>query len=287
MRDSKNTFSHLLFALGLGLAGLVALLGHSSLGAQDADPPVLTARVFLPLVIANGSCTGASNTTYAAIPPEPPPADRPVEQHADMNLGLRGYVATTGTLGLVDYGGPTDTGAPKLNTLFQDSRVPTFSSVARVYDWDWQCNCRSSPITDPPVTLAGMAVTAGEELRVPRSAYNIGTRVVRPPRGVFTDRVSDDPNAYEVLVLYATSERITLKYTREDNVIGGYTMHVENVCVAPALLSLYNQVNSAGRSQLPALQAGQVFGRAGSPEIGVVIRDSGSFMDPRSRKDWW
>jgi len=46
-------------------------------------------------------------------------------------------------------------------------------------------------------------------------------------------------------------------------------------------------LNDAGRGHLPALRAGQAFGRARGDEIGGVIRDNGAFMDPRSRKDWW
>ena len=42
-----------------------------------------------------------------------------------------------------------------------------------------------------------------------------------------------------------------------------------------------------GRARLPALEAGQAFGRARGGEIGVAIRDAGTFMDPRSDKDWW
>jgi hypothetical protein len=89
------------------------------------------------------------------------------------------------------------------------------------------------------------------------------------------------------LVLYASTNRITIKYTNNDNVEQGYTLHVENVCVEPRLLALYQALNSAGRGRLPALRAGQAFGRALGSEIGVAIRDYGTFMDPRSRKDWW
>jgi hypothetical protein len=70
-------------------------------------------------------------------------------------------------------------------------------------------------------------------------------------------------------------------------VVHGYTLHVEGLCVDPPLLSLYRSWNAAGRGQLPALQPGQAFGRAASATVGVAIRDSGTFMDPRSRKDWW
>ena len=111
----------------------------------------------------------------------------------------------------------------------------------------------------------------GEPIHVPDSGYSIGTL----------------SGSYEVLVLYASEHRITLKYTRDDNVIYGYTIHVEGVCVAPELLTLYETWDAAGRTRLPALRAGQAFGRARSSEIEVAIRDTGDFLDPRSRKDWW
>lgn len=119
------------------------------------------------------------------------------------------------------------------------------------------------------------------------SEYNIGTKLVRPENGYFVDRAEGSGTNYEVLVLYASEQRITLKYTREDTAAQGYTIHVENVCVAPDLLSAYRSLNAAGRVQLPALKQGQAFGRAMNTEIGVVIRDTGAFMDPRSEKDWW
>ncbi len=88
-------------------------------------------------------------------------------------------------------------------------------------------------------------------------------------------------------MLYAAPDRITLKYTRNDNVVQGYTLHVEGLCVDPPLLNLYRSRNAAGRGQLPALQPGQAFARAAGATVGVAIRDSGTFMDPRSCKDWW
>ena len=146
--------------------------------------------------------------------------------------------------------------------------MPAFTTVYQVYDWDWSCNCRGDLLTNWDVTLAGMGVAPGEVLHLPDSGYNIGS-------------------GYDALVLYATEERITLKYTPEDHVVYGYTIHVENICVEPALLALYRAWNDAGRGELPALRGGQPFGRARGDEIGVAIRDTGSFMDPRSRKDWW
>lgn len=92
---------------------------------------------------------------------------------------------------------------------------------------------------------------------------------------------------YRALVLYAEERRITLKYTREDRVVAGYTVHLENVCVDPNLLELYRESDSRGRASLPALRNGETLGVAAGGEILVAIRDAGSFMDPRSRKDWW
>jgi hypothetical protein len=122
-------------------------------------------------------------------------------------------------------------------------------------------------MTDPEVTLADLVATPGETIHVPGSGYDIG-------------------DGYQVLLLYANEERLTLKYTREDTIVGGYGIHLENVCVDANLLALYRQLNDAGRHELPALRAGQAFGRARSDHIGVGMRDTG-FMDPRSRKDWW
>jgi len=229
---------------------------------------VVTHYLYLPFVARAETCQPIPGESYGTLSVNPPPTDRPAEEHADLNLALRGYEPTNAYKGLVDYNGTGDPNAPQLPGLFADNRTPTFSAVYQVYDWDWNCNCRGSLLTNWEVTLAGLAVTQGETIHVPDAGTSIGS-------------------GYEVLVLYASTERITLKYTREDNVVQGYTLHVENVCVEPSLLALYQSWNAAGRGQLPALRAGQAFGRARGNEIGVAIRDTGQFMDPRSRKDWW
>jgi len=198
----------------------------------------------------------------------PPLTDRPAEAHPDLNLAIRGYASTAAELNLVDYSGASHAETPQLPGLFADNRTPTISSVYRVYDWDWSRNRRGNLITNWPVTLAGFAVTPGETIHVPGRGVTIG-------------------EGYEVLVLYVAPERITLKYTREDNIVLGYTIHVEGICVDPGLLDLYRRMNDAGRGRLPALRAGQVIGHACGNEIKVAIRDNGNFMDPRSRKDWW
>jgi hypothetical protein len=197
-----------------------------------------------------------------------PPTDRPADKHGDINLALRGYDKTGAKHGLIDMSGPTDSRAPQLAALFEDKRTPVFSNVYRVHQWDWGSNSRGKSITDFEVTLAGLETEPAETIHVPDAGYSIG-------------------QGYAVLVLYASQERITLKYTGEDSVVSGYAIHVENVCVEPSLLNLYKKMNKAGRRQLPALRAGQPFGRARGDEIRVAIRDTGRFMDPRVRKDWW
>jgi hypothetical protein len=244
---------------------------HADLG-EDAHwtvrpANVLTYYVYLPF-LNRPECQPIPDESYGTLSVNSPPTDPPAEQHPDLNLALRGYELTDAFPGLVDYGGGGDPDAPQLPGLFTDDRTGVFNNVYQVYDWDWTCNCRGDLLTEWPVTLAGLATTPEETIHVPDSGRTIGS-------------------GYEVLVLYASTERITLKYTREDDVIEGYTLHIENICVEPGLLALYQASNNVGRGQLPALGPGQAFGRARSAEIGVAIRDTGRFMDPRSRNDWW
>ncbi len=246
-------------------------VGGQSEGTAIRPSDVLTFYIYLPFVAkpAPDPCQSIPGESYGTLSVNPPPTDRPAAEHAGLNLGLRGYEPTNAYQGLVDYSGGSDPNAPQFPSLFTDNRVPTFTAVYQLYAWDWDCNCQSQYlITQWDVTLAELSVSPVEIIHVPSSGYDIG-------------------DGYQVLVLYATTERITLKYTREDNVVYGYTVHVENVCVEPTLLALYESWNDAGRGRLPALRSGQAFGRARSDTIKIAVRDTGMFMDPRSRKDWW
>jgi hypothetical protein len=194
--------------------------------------------------------------------------DRPAGNHPDLNLALRGWEPVDSALTPLDIWGPTDPLAPQVSGFFSPRRLPVISGVYQVYNWDFQTGLRTNLITKPGVTLMGLAATPGETIRVPDTGYEIG-------------------EGYNVMVLYADANSIALKYTREDNVANGYTVHVEDFCVDPALLSLYQALNKAGRGQLPALHNGQAFGSASGKRILVGIQDAGAWMDPRSRKDWW
>ena len=211
--------------------------------------------------------TGASYATLEIPDWQPSP---PAESHGDLNLALRGYVLNPdAVLGLVDISGGTDLNAPQLAGLFATPHAPSFQAAYRVHNWDWSCNCRGAPIDDVDVSLADLAAAPGDTIHVPDSGYGIG-------------------GGYETLVLYASAERLTLKYTSEDNVAFGYTLHLESICVDPELVALYQSLNSAGRHALPALRAGQAAGRVrNNGRVRVAIRDAGAFMDPRSSEDWW
>ena len=216
-------------------------------------------------------CAPIPGTIYKLLTISSPTTDRPAPQHADLNLSMRGYAPTSATAGLIEIGGATDSRAPQLRGLFADRRIPEFPTVYRVYDWNWgqgPQGARAGLLSHYEVTLIGMQVTPGEIIYVPNAGYSIG-------------------EAMQVLVLYATLERVTIKYTREDNVIDGYTLHIEGLCVEPTLQAIYDDRDRNDRRQLVALGAGHPLGRAREAEIRVAIRDKGTFMDPRTRKDWW
>jgi len=251
-----------------GLLGGWLLIGTPQPARADDAPTALQPRVRLPMIMKSQTQTcGPTGESYGRWSPSNPYTGD-ASAHPDINLAVRGYAPVTAYLGLVDYAGSIDPAAPQLPSLFTNNRTATFRSAYKVYRWDWTCNCRSGLIEKWDMTLAGLTTTPGEIIRLPVAGYDIG-------------------GGYGALVLYAEQRRLTLKYTSEDDAVAGYTIHLENLCVDPNLLALYQQLNAAGRNELPALRPGQPLGRASGNEIGVAVRDVGAFLDPRSRKDWW
>lgn len=273
----RTLFFSLSFLVLLGLSWPQFLLYAQSEGDPGETVPPSgtitgTVALYLPLVAVVGEATPAPTAVFAAIPVQGSPLERPAATHPDVNLTLRSYVTATGSLGLIDVGGDTDLDAPQLAGLFSPSRRPAFTAVYQVYDWNWSCvpsGCRGDPISNPQVTLLAMSVTPGEPLFIPTRGPQIYA------------------GGYKVLVLYAEETRITLTYTREDTAARGYVVHLEDLLVDPALLALYRAQDAAGRQELPALHNNERFANAGGSTVKVAIRDTGSFMDPRSRKDWW
>ena len=271
--NGRGAFKAILIGAFLSAVAILAM-GYGSAQAQQpvnlcagGTIPTTTHCTFIPMI-----STALDLTEFGAIPVMSGPLDRPAASHGDINLALRGYVATTATLELINIGGPTDTNAPQLAGLFSPPRLPAFSSAHHVYAWDWACQangCRGEPIITPTVTLLGLATAPGEALFIPTRSPQIYA------------------SGYKAMVLYAEAGRLTLVYTRDDTAAFGYVVHLENLNVNPNLVALYAQMDAAGRSQLPALHEGEKLGSATGGELLVAIRDTGTFMDPRSRKDWW
>lgn len=231
------------------------------------------AALYLPLV-AQAAPTAAPTpgATFTALPVQGPPVDRPPATHPDLNLAIRSYLTTTAALTLIDVDGAADPDAPQLAALFGSPRLPTFTAAYQVYDWNWACSsdgCRGDLIRSPAVTLLAMAVTPDEPLFLPTRNQQIYT------------------GGYKAFVLYAEETRITLSYTREDTPARGYLLHMEDITVDPALLALYRAKDAAGRKELPALRNNERFANASGNTVKIAIRDTGSFMDPRVRKNWW
>lgn len=231
--------------------------------------------------VAAGLCPTSSSASFELVTVVGPPPDHPDLAHPDLNLTLRGYAIVPEPLELVEFSGDTDPDAPQLAALFQPNRAPSISAVYRVNDWLWasaQCGGRSNGcpggLLDAwAVTLVGLATRPGEPLAIPARHAEIFA------------------GGFKALVLYADERQITLGYSRRDSVAGGYVVHLLDVCVDPNLLALYRAQNDANgwraSGRLPALRNGQFFGAALGNELKISIRDSGSFMDPRSAKDWW
>jgi hypothetical protein len=262
------------------LLALVATFLFLALG-DTIEAQSLRRRAYLPFVPRDATPTPPPTPTpdptcpstgqrFDTIPATGGAPSPPADVNPDLNLTVRSWVTVSESRALVDYNGGTDPAAPQLHSLFGDDRTPTFSSTHRVYDWDWPNNRRGALLSTWPVTLLGMATTPGEVIRLPRRS---GSDIYQ--------------GVYYALVVYAERHRISLHYARNDYIAPGYGLHIENVCVDPSLLALYQQMNASGRGQLPALRNNQPIGTARGGEVLAAVRDTGTFMDPRSRKDWW
>ena len=271
----RNFSTHWLFFVFFGLL----LLGSTqAVHAQETYPnhtvPTGPEAIYLPSIFGNPQpvCPLISERVYGLIPVDGPPADHPDDLHGDLNLALRGHTPVSATLALIDINGETDGDAPQLAGIFADQRTPLLTSAHRVYEWNWACGedgCVSPELTPQEVSLLGLGAGEEETLSIPSREAEIYT------------------GDFKALVLYAAETRLTLGYTRHDTVAPGYAIHLESLCVDPNLLALYRQANRAGRGNLPALRNGDVLGTASAGAVLVAVRDRGTFMDPRSRKDWW
>ncbi len=251
---------------------LVVLALATTAAAQTEEPAAKrNRRAFLPVAAGNPlppplNCD-LPNTSYTSFTIAGEPLSDNPETSPNLNLSVCGYEDVNAPLRLVELGPVHDARAPQLPGLFGDRRTPVFTNAYKFYQWDGNNNCLTSHDSTWEATVLGMGVQRGETIYTPDSGYDIG-------------------GGYEYLVLYAGETDLTLHIGREDEFFG-YVIHIDGVCTDPDLLARYRQNHAAGRGSLPALRGHQAFGVAAGREIQVAVRDTGSFMDPRSRNDWW
>jgi hypothetical protein len=246
---------------------------QAAMGVEVQSEPLSLAAVASSSTAASvgaGNCPTVSNNQYTSVPVLGARAAHPDSQHGDLNLALRGYEPAETALSLIDISGPSDSDPPQLAGVL--GRPATIARAYRARDWNWSCGergCRGEVLGNVEVSLVALQSSPGEAVYVPTR----GTEIYG--------------GGFVALVLYADTSRLTVVYTREDSVANGYTVHLEDFCVDPNLLALYQANNAAGRGSLPALHNGEAAGTALYHQVVVGVRDRGSFTDPRSRKDWW
>ncbi len=203
-----------------------------------------------------------------------------VANDPDINIELREWGSpknlldpTPGIISKYHFGSDAeiDPKAPQLDTVISGVKVPHFSNL-------FQLNQYEGPSSGqiPADGASNWGVTLAEfpnngDVLVPESGYDLG-------------------GGYQAIVLYAENGKVTLNYTLgQGGTTGspieiGYTVHVLQMNIDPALQDLYNRAKS--QNKYVALPCGYKIGTTGGHTL-VSIRDSGTFMDPRSGYDWW
>ncbi|NLE43445.1 MAG: hypothetical protein GX620_01885 [Chloroflexi bacterium] len=292
LRDAAGGCRLLLVALALSF--LFSLPAHSG-SRFDAMPLATPARSHLFSVDAAGTAVPINkHYTYLPLISQQPvhgcPTNSTAEWDAiqpsqsnvtgaatspDLNLNVRGWNEVDESLSLVRYPYPPDEPPDRSHPLFLSAVAGSdglaFISTNQLNDWDWLgCNCAvPRPRSPYPVTLLGLRTTPGQPIHIARRDLPV------------------DPVGLVAMVMYADAGQLALKYAREDRVDTGYLVHLSNLCVDPNLLALYERLDSAGRHWLPGVSNDSIVGTAWGSEVRVSVRDSGSFLDPRSWQDWW
>jgi len=172
------------------------------------------------------------------------------------DLTLPPLIPISATLSLIDGQiADPDPKVPQFSTVFSPKRTPRFLAAYKA-----EGGVRGP--YPPEVEILEVETTPGEPLYFPQTGYDIG-------------------GGNAAMVLNATDDKITFKITREDNVVYGYTLYFEGVCLDKNLEALYQRLNSEGRNSLPAIKVGQVFGWAKSNQLKIALRDTGTFLDLR------
>lgn len=235
--------------------------------------------LYIPFVTRAAACPPSGGAPYDTIDILGPfyKDNRLTDENADLRLSVLGYIDTVAPLTLVDYGGDTDPDAPHFTALLESAGAPTFTHAFQRYDWNWDesapppYGARAGVNHDWPVSVLEIQAAPGARVHPPARTAEIG-------------------GGFVAMVLFAAEREITLAYFRQDGVVDGYVVYLHGLCVDPDLVALYRAQLENGRrasGRLPALAAGQPLGVADAGALSLAVRDRGTFLDPRSRKDWW
>lgn len=247
------------------------------------NKPIPTIKPPTPTIIkptipsGSGSCPLTSSQSYTSMRAERSSGDlifgNP-ETSPEINLHMRGFGPINESTGFISRGGSTygldDKQPPQISTLYGGPR-PKIIKTYIVYEWDFDNNKSGAPNPATPnykVTMIGLDTTPGQKLVGLQAGREIGGGNV-------------------FMVLYATQKDIVFTHSNSDTLMGGYLFFFLDICVDPNLLAKYNQDNAGGRSELPVIAPGQIFGYGSNTDAKVVVRDTMSFMDTRYNEDWW
>jgi hypothetical protein len=233
---------------------LAGQLARPFMTARQPAVPADTTQAARPQTISANS--------YTLIPLEGQREGRPADMHGDLNLKLRAPQPIEAGLALVEINGSgLDPDAPNLGAIFK----PDFVRAYTVHDWDWNCNCQGPLLTAEHLVLVGLRTTPGAPVFIPPRKQNVYA------------------GKYYATLLFASEDSLTFVYTRAGSVARGYTVHYLGLHTDPGLVNLFRQSNGA---ELPGLTLDTPIGIA-TAELIVAIRDNGTFLDVRSRHDWW
>lgn len=246
---------------GVKLVGCESALACNNIGSSTSSPP--------PQTPAGGSSTGNMTGTVSfvgnvcTVEPIANPANSP-DLATPETLGAELVPGADNTVG---YGGDTDPAAPKLNSMVVNGSSDPNQLITAAYH---------IPGEKWPVNQVALG-SGGEQIAVPQADYRI------------------DQAGHQAMVLRASANEIVIKYTREDNVANGYTLVISNLNVSEAIRNAYNNSQRSDTvvngvvvpGSLPALNVSQFLGIANNGGVRVAIRDKGTFLDPRSSKDFW
>lgn len=257
-----------------------------SISASDGE---LTQTTALAVVVSLDACPEISSNSYITVAIQPFNGsvyykdNRLIDENADFRLSVLGYTPTNALKDLVDYGGDVDPLAPRIYGVFKPKRSVVITQTYQRFDWIWDeagappYGLRGGINAEWPVSIIDLDATLDEKIYIPER-----------PGGLFQTGIWEGD--YKALVLYAAENDLLISYTRNDRVDHGYALYLSNLCVDVNLVKTYRDQLLNGKRNtgwLPALRNSDVVGSARNHPLTVAVRDSGPFLDPRARKDWW